>query len=419
MSSTMPSRATIALDAAAPDAAGKHAVHAAASSRDEGVGLILIGSSGHSGSTLLDLMLGSHPLICSAGEMNRLTLFAEDRVCTCGATVTQCGYWQRVLARIEETTERRNLRWSDCLTDVLPAAPIAQVEDGPDVALEDGGSLPPRLSRQFSARGISLSPSARLRFGGVRDAKWRVVDESRDKSFVLRRAEGRISLYPSAPTWKNTLRVVPSLLELAVAFGGQRSVQWATRLSPAARALLRTAENSWQVAEAMAAIEGTQWVVDSSKTSVRLKLLYLLRPARVRLIYLVRDGRAVVASAMRRQGVTAATAARVWKRENDNLALLFRGVPGRQLCRVRYEDLAEQPDAELARVCAFLGLRFEPAMLRLWERPVHNIPGNPMLFQKLQREVRRDDRWRRELSASDVAAIERIAGSLNRSLGYV
>jgi hypothetical protein len=57
-------------------------------------------------------------------------------------------------------------------------------------------------------------------------------------------------------------------------------------------------------------------------------------------------------------------------------------------------------------------------MLKLWERPVHNIPGNPMLFQKSKREISRDDRWRRELSAADIDAFEAIAGTMNRSFGY-
>ena len=69
------------------------------------VTLVAVASAGHSGSTLLDLLLGNHSDVCSAGEMNRLTLHAADRVCACGSTVTACDYWNRVRAVI--TRERR------------------------------------------------------------------------------------------------------------------------------------------------------------------------------------------------------------------------------------------------------------------------------------------------------------------------
>lgn len=380
--------------------------------------LILIGSSSHSGSTLLDLMLGAHSAVSSAGEMNRLSLFANDRICTCGATVTQCAYWSQVLAQVARTMGRERLRWSDCHTDVTPIEPLLELEDGADFEFVEGGGVPARLRDALVARGIRLSAPARLTFGGVRDAKWRIVDDQTGQVLVVRREDGPVRIYPAAPQWKNPLRRLPSALELAIALGADRAVPRLARLSADAGALFETARNSWRVADAMAAVDGTRFVVDSSKTTIRLKLLHLLRPADARILYLTRDGRAVVASAMRRSGISAATAARVWKRENQNLALALRGIPAAQMHRVRYEDVCEDPQRELARICGFLGLTFEPSMLRLWERPVHNIPGNPMLFAKSRRQIARDERWRRELSEPDVTTIERIAGRMNREFGY-
>jgi hypothetical protein len=58
-------------------------------------------------------------------------------------------------------------------------------------------------------------------------------------------------------------------------------------------------------------------------------------------------------------------------------------------------------------------------MLNLWIRPVHNIPGNPMLFNRSQRTIRKDERWRRDLSDTDIQAFDRAAGRLNKSFGYV
>jgi hypothetical protein len=380
--------------------------------------LVLIGSSSHSGSTLLDLMLGSHSSVSSAGEMNRLTLFAEDRRCACGAAVARCPYWSRVLARLAATLGRPELHWSDCHTDTPPAAPLVSLDLPESPELVDSGELPAKLASVLSENGVLVPTGSTLRYGGVRDSKWRVVDSSGKDVVVLRREKNRLNVYPGTLTWKNSLRRIPSATDLAVALGMDWSIPMLARSFREAGALFQNAGNSWKVAEAMTAIDGTRFVVDSSKTTVRLKLMYVYRPERARVIWLIRDGRAVVASAMRRLGTTAAVAARVWKRENENLRRALRNIPESRKHQLRYEDLCENPAREISRACDFLGVAFEPGMLRLWERPVHNIPGNPMLFQKSKREIARDERWRRELSAADVETFEDVAGAANRSFGY-
>jgi hypothetical protein len=65
--------------------------------------LLYIAGSSHSGSTLLDLLLGSHPQIESVGEAKKISSVAgkiragEHPLCTCRAEVTQCPFWQAVL----------------------------------------------------------------------------------------------------------------------------------------------------------------------------------------------------------------------------------------------------------------------------------------------------------------------------------
>jgi hypothetical protein len=296
---------------------------------------------------------------------------------------------------------------------------LIELDATDDLVLTADDAVPSRIVTSLESRGIRLSPGARLAHGGTRDIKWRIVDEGSGQTFVLRRDDGRLKIYQPLVEWKNPLRKLPSPLELALAAGLERGVRALGRVSRSADRHCETARNSWRVAEAMAAADGAGNVIDSSKSAVRLKLLYIVRPRNVRVVHLVRDGRAVAASAMRRKAMTAETAARVWKRENQHLALVLRGIPAGQKHRVRYEDLCENPARELARICDFLGLHYESGMPRLWQRPVHNIPGNPMLFEKSRRAITRDDRWRRDLSAPEVSAIERIAGRLNRSLGYV
>jgi hypothetical protein len=56
---------------------------------------VFIAALGHSGSTLLDLMLGSHPRLLSLGEVHAtLSRFGEPQnACTCGAAADACPFW--------------------------------------------------------------------------------------------------------------------------------------------------------------------------------------------------------------------------------------------------------------------------------------------------------------------------------------
>jgi hypothetical protein len=380
--------------------------------------LILIASAGHSGSTLLDLLIGNHPLVASAGEMNRLTLHAPDRVCACGATVTNCSYWKQVRTAVTKIRKRTSLiPWEECHTDIPPQRPMLSLDMTEPLELANGAP-PAVLRHRLTQAGMTVSEDAMLSRAGGRDFKWRMVDPGTERTWVLRPVEGRLDVYDETVTWKNPVRVLPQPLEVALALGVQPALTVARACSSAASDFVHIGENSWTVADAMAAVSGTPFVIDSSKSPLRLKLLYMLRRDRVRIVHLVRDGRAVAASAMRRRDMSAALAGRLWKRDNQNLAVMLASVPARLRTRVHYEALCEDPVREMTRIGNFLGLEFDPTMLTLGQRPVHNIPGNPMLFHTDRRTITKDERWRRDLSDRDLAAFERAAGRLNRSFGY-
>ena len=74
-------------------------------------GLLLIRGLGHSGSTLLDLLLGAHPSVVGLGEASRVLLSSSadefagyqlndwrseyTKPCTCGSMVDECELWSR------------------------------------------------------------------------------------------------------------------------------------------------------------------------------------------------------------------------------------------------------------------------------------------------------------------------------------
>src|SRR5690606_35762035 len=77
--------------------------------------VVYIVSMAHSGSTLADCILGTHPDFIASGELRYLswqlyrTMHEEPSVsaqnnCTCGKSFRECSYWSQVLNKIHEKT---------------------------------------------------------------------------------------------------------------------------------------------------------------------------------------------------------------------------------------------------------------------------------------------------------------------------
>lgn len=74
---------------------------------------------------------------------------------------------------------------------------------------------------------------------------------------------------------------------------------------------------------------------------------------------------------------------------------------------VRYETLMANLEAELARICGFLGLEFDPEMLKYYERSTYG-PPDPGIAQK----------WKTKASPREIALIEGRLGGLLADRGY-
>lgn len=71
---------------------------------------VFVCSAGHSGSTLLDLLLGSHPDAMSLGEITQLPKnLALNTACSCGAAVRECPVWRAVLREASRCEAFRGL----------------------------------------------------------------------------------------------------------------------------------------------------------------------------------------------------------------------------------------------------------------------------------------------------------------------
>lgn len=141
-----------------------------------------------------------------------------------------------------------------------------------------------------------------------------------------------------------------------------------------------------------------------------------------RFIHVVRDPRAVVNSRLRQSWShnTAGDNALFWV---EAVVAARRQAPrlGDGLATIPYEELVVRPEAVLRRLCAFLSVEWEPAMLEYWKHhtqlvSVEREPWKAGALQPLQPELA--ERWRQELAAEDVAAVETVAWPLMRRFGY-
>lgn len=152
-----------------------------------------------------------------------------------------------------------------------------------------------------------------------------------------------------------------------------------------------------------------------------LPLLSRLFPE-ARFVHMVRDGRDVALSTLdlRRFHRHAATCGYFWARQIAAAIGEGRRLgPGRYL-ELRYEDLLDGPERELERLCTFVGLPYDDAMLQHDE---HDLEKLPERFRPIHTRLAlpptkglRD--WRTQMSPREVAEFEAVAGDQLRAAGY-
>lgn len=314
---------------------------------------LYIVSSPHGGSTLLSLVLGTHPSAANLGEVSLMPKqLAMAEPCTCGEPLAACATWQPVfelLAR-RENVDLRALPYGFILGDAIKSG--------------------------IGAGLIDTDHQTRRRLAV---AKMRGGSDTLALLLSPHRAHLRLLTLPS---------------------------------------IRASVDNTIKLYEIAAEAWNRQLIVDASKLPKKAVHLYLRDPARIRILHLLRDGRAVLASRMKY--MSAENAVGRWVHYHKLAQpLLRRWVPDEHKMTLRYEDFAADPALHARRLCEWLGIDFVPEMLDVGGgRTHHSAGGNPARFS-LSRGIRPpDERWRSLLSAEQLEQFERIAGALNRQLGY-
>lgn len=316
-------------------------------------------AASHSGSTLLAMLLGVQPGACTAGELKATSLGDPDQYrCSCRERIRGCAFWQEV-----------------------------------------GKAMASRGYSEFDITSAGTS-----------------IFET--QSPYVRRL--------LAPLYRHG--ALEALRDLALAF------------SPAWRASLADSnDRNLALIESLLEVTGSKVVIDSSKSALRLKYLLRISDLDLKVVRVIRDGRAVALTytdewnfadskdpEMRSGGTgtrrppqrrSMPEAASSWKRSNESCDALTTLLPASQRTEVRYEELCADPAATLNRLAAFLDL--DPKRTRLDFRAVtQHVIGNGMRMDSTS-EIHLDERWKSHLSDDDLRVFDKIAGTLNRSYGYV
>ncbi len=152
---------------------------------------------------------------------------------------------------------------------------------------------------------------------------------------------------------------------------------------------------------------------DKSPSYIRHILLIASLYLHARFIHILRDARDYCLSINKAWGKDMLHVAQRWADDVDAANKALRSSPNPDLL-VRYEDLLAEPEVVLRRICVFLGINFEPAMLSL-DRPSKNIgdaKGQTCIVADNQ------GKFKRNMTERTLRRIEEIVGEVLKSHGY-
>jgi len=180
-----------------------------------------------------------------------------------------------------------------------------------------------------------------------------------------------------------------------------------------------------------------RWGEKTPRYVLKMPLIASALPE-ARFVHVIRDGRDVALSVLDRtvKSVDAAEVARRWQRKIERAR---EDAPRLDhYLEVRYEELVADPGPVLKRVCEFVELDFDEAMLSYHERsgerltemrrelPPEGGAGHLSVERRMRTHHRttappdptRATRWRDDMSAADLAAFEEVASQTLAALAY-
>ena len=319
--------------------------------------LVYILAASHSGSTLLAMLFGSHPEVCTVGELKATSLGDTNRYrCSCGSAIRTCPFWNRV-------TEEMGKRGFEF--DITRAGTGIHSGMGP-------------FARKL------LSPLCRT--AGQ--------ERFRDAALAF------------CPSWRTGLPRIQArnagLAETVLHLTGKKILVDSSKIGLRLKYLLRNPALDIRIVRLIRDGRG-----------VALTYTDPIRFADAKDPRLHAGGMGGNRDASK---LPMADAAREWKRSNEEADALLATVDPTRWTQVRYEDLCADPEGVMRRLVAFVGA--DPARVTLdFRNTEHHVVGNGMRLDSTK-EIAPDERWRSVLRKPDLEIFDSIAGSTCRRLGY-
>lgn len=319
--------------------------------------LVYILSASHSGSTLLSMLLGAHPEICTVGELKATSLGNRERyLCSCRTMIRQCQFW----TGISQDMAKRGI-------------PFDITNAGTDI--RTGAS---HYVRRF------LAP---LHRGPL-------LENIRDFALNL------------SPTWRTQLPIIQAvntnLMECILARTGKSVIVDSSKVGIRLKYLLRNSSLEVRIIRlirdgrgvALTYMNPAQFA-DSSDPCFR---------------------GGGTGGDRETERLSMAKAAREWRRSNEEAEAILQCLDRSRWVEARYETLCTDTGNTLHRLFSFIGV--DPAKAITDFRSVeHHIVGNGMRLDSTS-EIRFDERWKTALNDSDFGIFESVAGKINQRLGY-
>jgi hypothetical protein len=164
------------------------------------------------------------------------------------------------------------------------------------------------------------------------------------------------------------------------------------------------------------------WLVDASKSVYRLLWLKEVGQFDVRVIHLVKDPRAFVYSMCKNtHGLSRPwwiwKAALRWNVENRLFDRLFqKHFTAKEVLRMRYDDLASDPQVCLGRISKWLDVSADDRLPDKFRIENHGIAGNPSRFET--GGIRLDEKWRVELRRGSQLLVRAATSGPARRYGF-
>jgi hypothetical protein len=220
----------------------------------------------------------------------------------------------------------------------------------------------------------------------------------------------------ASATWRAVVRCYEETTGTSFETARFRHPSWGTLLfRPDAAATARWARPQRTLFDCLHTVTGRPLITDASKRPQRLYRLWQSGVFDLMVIHLIRDGRGIMHSYLSKYGRWGPSFRR-WAGPTVMSFYLRRVMSGIPWLDVRYEDLARSPERTLERICGFLAIPYEPAMLEFREYEYLGIGGNRM--REDEGGIVLDERWKHDWRGPGRVAFSVAGGWLNRLCGY-